>query len=145
MSEIENVDIQKKDGVLYIGIDLGTSRTSVAASNGVREMTWSYVGYPKDAVAMKMLKKSKIFGREAVDKRLSLNLCRPFEKGVIKYMKNEDAGLSKEEMDRHLAAARDLVRHAISLAKPRKDELIYGVIGAPAQASLENKSMLIES
>ena len=145
MSENENVDIQKKDGVLYIGIDLGTSRTSVAASNGVREMTWSYVGYPKDAVAMKMLKKSKIFGREAVDKRLSLNLCRPFEKGVIKYMRNEDAGLSKEDMDRHLAAARDLVRHAISLAKPRKDELIYGVIGAPAQASLENKSMLIES
>ena len=25
------------EGVLYIGIDLGTSRTSVSASNGVRE------------------------------------------------------------------------------------------------------------
>ena len=43
-----------------IGIDLGTSRTSVAASNGVRETVWSYVGYPKDVVSRKLLKKDKV-------------------------------------------------------------------------------------
>ncbi|MCK5940448.1 MAG: hypothetical protein KAI24_00655, partial [Planctomycetes bacterium] len=51
----------KKDhGVLYIGMDLGTSRTSVSASNGVRETVFSMVGYPKDVVAMKLLKKEKL-------------------------------------------------------------------------------------
>ena len=42
---------KKADGVLYIGIDLGTSRTSVASSNGLRETVWGYVGYPKDVVS----------------------------------------------------------------------------------------------
>ena len=32
------------DGILHIGIDLGTSRTAIAASNGVRESTFSLVG-----------------------------------------------------------------------------------------------------
>ena len=36
----------EKEGVLYIGVDLGPSRTSVSASNGVRESVLSYVGYP---------------------------------------------------------------------------------------------------
>ena len=29
--------VGQEQGVLYVGIDLGTSRTSVSASNGVRE------------------------------------------------------------------------------------------------------------
>ena len=65
-----------KQGVLYIGIDLGTSRTSVAASNGVRETVWSYVGYPKDVVSRKLLKKDKLFGKEAA-KALKVVECAP--------------------------------------------------------------------
>lgn len=137
---------RKKDGgVLYIGIDLGTSRTSVAASNGVRETVWSYVGYPKDVVSRKLLKRDRLFGKEAVEKRLSLELFRPFEKGVIKYSSSEQAGMSDEQIEKHMRAAKDLVRHAISLTRPRKDELIYGVIGAPAQASITNKQQIIEA
>jgi len=136
---------EEKKGVLYIGIDLGTSRTSVAASNGVRETVWSYVGYPKDVVSRKLLKKDKLYGKESVEKRLSLDLFRPFEKGVIKYTGAEEAGLSKEDIERHMKAAKDLVKHALQLARPRSDELIYGVIGAPAQASLQNKASLIEA
>jgi rod shape-determining protein MreB len=132
-----------KKGVLYIGIDLGTSRTSVAASNGERETVWSYVGYPKDVVSRKLLKKDKLYGKEAVDKRLSLDLYRPFQEGVIKFTPGKEAGLTPTQIEKHMEAAKDLVRHAISLAKPRKDELIYGVIGAPAQASFENKTDLI--
>ena len=67
----------KDHGVLYVGIDLGTSRTSVAASNGVRETLPSFVGYPKDVVSKKLLKKDVLFGDEAISKRLSLNLFRP--------------------------------------------------------------------
>jgi len=38
------------DGALFVGIDLGTSRASIAASNGVREVVPTYVGYPKDRI-----------------------------------------------------------------------------------------------
>src|SRR5262245_22632120 len=69
----------KAEGVLYMGIDFGTSRSSVAASNGVRETIASLVGYPKDVVAKKLLKKDVLFGDEALEKRLSLNFFRPLE------------------------------------------------------------------
>ena len=46
-----------------MGIDLGTSRTSVSASNGVRETVLSYVGYPKDVVSRKLLGKDVDFYR----------------------------------------------------------------------------------
>src|SRR5947209_2952151 len=117
-------------GVLYVRIDLGTSRTSVAGSNGVRETVYSFVGYPKDVVAKKLLKKDVLFGKEAVEKRLSLDLFRPFEKGIIKYSHDENAGISPEVIEKHMKAAKDLVRHALQVVKPRKDELIYGVIGS---------------
>jgi rod shape-determining protein MreB len=132
-------------GVLYVGIDLGTSRTSVAASNGVRETVYSYVGYPKDVVARKALKKEVLFGKEAVEKRLMVDLLRPFEKGSIKYSNDDSTGVSDDQIIKHMQAAKDLVRHAISIAKPRKDELIYGVVGAPARASLRNKEQMLEA
>jgi rod shape-determining protein MreB len=136
---------KKTKGVLYVGIDLGTSRTSVSASNGVRETVWSYVGYPKDVVARKLLKKDVLFGKEAVDKRLSLDMYRPFEKGIIKYSTDETSSVPKEEIEKHMKAAKDLVRHALSICRPRKDELIYGVIGSPARASFKNKEQIIEA
>jgi rod shape-determining protein MreB and related proteins len=144
MRKIVN-DKKKKEGVLYIGIDLGTSRTSVAASNGVRETVWSYVGYPKDVVSRKLLKKDVLFGKEAVDKRLAVNLLRPFEEGMIKFSSAEDKGLSREQIEEHMSAAKDLVREALRLANPRKDEYIYGVIGSPAKASMTNKAAIIAS
>ena len=47
-------ELKKTEGVLYLGIDLGTSRTSVASSNGQRVTISSHVGYPKDVVAKKL-------------------------------------------------------------------------------------------
>ena len=73
----------KDSGVLYLGIDLGTSRTSVSASNGVRETVASFVGYPKDTVARKLLKRDVLFGDEAVKNRLALEFYRPLADGVI--------------------------------------------------------------
>ena len=39
---------------LCVGIDLGTSRCSVSASNGERHVVDSYVGWPLDMVARKV-------------------------------------------------------------------------------------------
>lgn len=129
------------EGVLYIGMDLGTSRTAVSASNGVRESMFSMVGYPKDVVAQKLLKKSVLYGKEALDKRLSLELFKPLEKGVLKGGGKD----TKDDAPSDLKAARDLIAEAIRMAQPRKDELVYCVIGAPAQASINNKEAIIEA
>lgn len=131
----------KKHGVLYIGMDLGTSRTSVSASNGVRESVFSVVGYPKDVVSRKLLQKDVLFGKEAIEKRLSLKFYRPLEKGVLKHSLDGQTTLA----DENVKAARDLIREAIRLARPRKDELVYCVIGAPAQASLKNKQAILDA
>jgi rod shape-determining protein MreB len=129
----------KDHGVLYIGMDLGTSRTSVSASNGVRETVYSVVGYPKDVVSRKLLQRDVLFGKEAIDKRLSLRMFKPLEKGVLKYSGDPGQDNAKD----NLKAAQDLIGEAIRLAKPRKDELVYCVIGAPAQASIKNKEAIL--
>jgi len=130
----------KDHGVLYLGIDLGTSRTSVSASNGVRETVSSFVGYPKDVVARKLLQRDVLFGDEAVKHRLSLDFYRPLEHGVLKA--SEEGGKAAAG---NLKAAKDLIGEIIRRAKPRKDELIYAVIGAPAQASIQNKESIIDA
>lgn len=135
----DEAEINKDHGVLYVGIDLGTSRTSVSASNGVRETIESFVGYPKDPVARKLLKKDVLFGREARDKRLSLNLHRPLEHGVLKF--NADGSEDTESR----RAAMDLVKEIVRQAKPRKDELVYAVIGVPAQAQINNKDAILQA
>ncbi|MEO0649207.1 MAG: rod shape-determining protein [Planctomycetota bacterium] len=129
----------KPSGVLYVGIDLGTSRSSVAASNGVRDTLPSYVGYPKDVVARKSLGKDVLYGQEAIDKRLSLDFYRPLAEGVLRTAL--DSG--KEDKDGHARAARDLITECVRRANGRSDELVYAVIGVPAQASMESKDALI--
>ncbi len=126
--------------MLYLGIDLGTSRTAVSSSNGVRDGIASHVGYPKDVVSRKLLKKEVLFGEEAVSHRLSLNFYTPLSKGVLRF--NEEEGGDSEG---NLRAARDLVREIVRLAKPRKDELIYAVIGVPSEASFKNKDAILDA
>jgi rod shape-determining protein MreB len=137
MSEEQTED--EDQGVLYVGIDLGTSRTSVSSSNGVRDTVESFVGYPKDPVARKLLGRDVLFGEEAREKRLSLRLHRPLEHGVLSF--NKDG----EEDSESLRAAQDLVREIVKRAKPRADELVYAVIGVPAQASIHNKDAILKA
>ena len=131
---------------LFVGIDLGTSRSAISAINGVRRMVESLVGYPKDAVARRMLKKDVVFGREVLENRLSLNVVRPLEKGVLKYVTDDDAeGEPSEEETQSKQAARQLLNHVVNLVEPGRDETIYGVVGVPAQATIQNKKAMIEA
>jgi len=131
----------KKDhGVLYLGIDLGTSRTSVASSNGVRVTISSHVGYPKDVVSKKLLKKDVLYGDDAVEHRLSLNFYRPLAAGVLKHSNNKT-----DDVEGNMRAAADLIREIIRLSQPRTDELVYAVIGVPAQAAIHHKDAIIKA
>jgi rod shape-determining protein MreB len=97
----------------------------------------SYVGYPKDVVSRKLLQRDVLFGQEALDKRLALEFYRPLAQGVIR---SEGAGA-----EGNLRAARDLLAEAVRRARPRPDELVYAVIGAPAQATIQNKHAIMEA
>ena len=61
--------MEESNEILCVGIDLGTSRSSISASNSERHVIDSYVGWPVDMVARKLVKKSVLVGREALDHR----------------------------------------------------------------------------
>lgn len=134
-----------KSDVTYIGMDLGTFKTSVASSNGRRDVLYTAVGWPKDHVARGMLGRDVVFGKDVVEQRLALDVVRPFVKGTLKYSDHAETGVPAERVEKHKEAARLLVAHAVSLTAPPKGIPIYGVIGAPSRASVKNKQLLMET
>jgi rod shape-determining protein MreB and related proteins len=131
------------ENALLMGIDLGTSRSSIASMNGVRKTVESYVGYPKDAVSRKFLRQDTLYGRTALENQLALDLYRPLEKGVIKGTFEGEGG-TRDEEKRNLRAARDLLRHLVHLVHPERDQVLYGVVGVPAQATVKNKQAMLD-
>jgi len=129
---------------LLLGIDLGTSRSSVVSLDGKRKTIESYVGYPKDAVSRKLLKADVIFGKHALDNRLAVELYRPLEKGVIKGTFDGEGG-TKDPEGRNVEASKDLIRHLVELMEPGRDEEIFAVIGVPSLASSKNKQAMIDA
>jgi rod shape-determining protein MreB len=125
---MKQTDAQKKNDTLYVGIDLGTSRSSISAASGTREWIESYVGWPRDFIAQQVVGKPVLFGAEALEKRLSLDICRPLQHGVI-----------KEGIDRSDEAVKEIIRHLIELAKPLPDQKIHAVVGVPADTLKVNK------
>ena len=129
--------------IVHIGMDLGTFKTSVVSSNGRREVVYSAVGWPKDHVARTMLGQDVVFGQDVLERRLALDVVRPFEKAVLKYNHHAEADVPEENVEKHRQAARLLVEHAVSLTQPPKGAPRYGVIGAPSRASAVNKQVLL--
>jgi rod shape-determining protein MreB len=115
--------------ILNIGIDLGTSRSAIAASNGSKNWVESFIGWPKDFIARKVLGQSVLFGKEALENRLSLDIYRPLEHGVI-----------KDESERSAAAVKELIRHLIQTAKAENGyEQVRAIVGVPAESFKVNK------
>lgn len=120
--------------VLNVGIDLGTSRSAVSASNGQQHVIESYVGWPVDMVARKVLKKDMLVGSEAVANRSMLDLRRPLERGLV-----------KEGSDKDLLAVKEILNHLLHLVgvEPEaKSPTVRAVVGIPAEAMRVNKQHL---
>ena len=127
--------MSKKD-ILHVGIDLGTSRSAVSASNGQRHLVESYVGWPVDMVARKVLKKEVLIGSSAVENRTMLDLHRPLERGLI-----------KEGSEKDFLAVHELLTHLLRLVGAAKDDKeapadVRAVVGVPAEAMRVNKQQL---
>jgi rod shape-determining protein MreB len=120
--------------VLQVGIDLGTSRSAISASNGERFVVDSFVGWPLDMVAKKVLKRDVLIGHEAVANRTMLDLHRPLERGLL-----------KEGSEKDVEAVRELLRHLLRLVgvNGKVDaENVRAVVGVPAAALRTNKQYL---
>ena len=128
-----SVEEQSAAAPLRVGIDLGTSRSAISSSSGGQFVVDSFVGWPADLVARKVLKRDLVIGREALDNRTMLDLHRPLERGLI-----------KEGSERDLQAARELLRHLLSLVAPKngKNRPVRAVVGVPAAALRTNKQYL---
>jgi rod shape-determining protein MreB and related proteins len=127
--------MEETEETLCVGIDLGTSRSSISASNGERHVIDSYVGWPVDLVARKLIKKPVLVGREALDNRSMLDLRRPLERGLI-----------KEGSDKDEQAVRELLRCLMALGgmkhKGKSRSKVRAVIGVPAEAFRVSKQHL---
>ena len=130
---------------LFVGMDFGSYKTSVVASNGKRDTMFTAVGWPKDHVARALLQRDVVFGPDIVRHRLALNVVRPFAKGALKYLDNAQSGVTTDDVELRQRAARLLVEHAVGLVEPPPGMLVYGVVGAPSRASEVSKRVLIEA
>src|SRR3954451_7739061 len=124
-------------GIQQVGIDRGTSRSAMSASNGERFVVDSFVGWPVDMVAKKVLKRAVMIGHEAVANRTMLDLHRPLERGLL-----------KEGSDKDVEAVRELLRHLLRLVGVDANggkltsANVRAVIGVPAAALRTNKQYL---
>jgi rod shape-determining protein MreB len=127
------------DQLLHVGIDLGTSRSAISASNGERFVVESFVGWPADMVAKKVLKRDVLIGHEAVANRTMLDLHRPLERGLL-----------KEGSEKDVEAVRELLKHLLRLVGVSSNgkinmKNVRAVVGVPAAALRTNKQYLRNS
>lgn len=124
-----------KEKYLSVGIDLGTSQSAISTSNGGHFVVDSYVGWPVDMVARKVVKKPVLIGAEAIENRSLLDLHRPLEQGLI-----------KEGSEKDIAAVKEILGHLIGLAVDgggeEKERKVRAVVGVPAETLRVNKQQL---
>lgn len=129
--------------VTLVGMDLGTFRTSIVSSTGQRAELETVVGWPKDHVARSVIGQDVVFGSEAIEQRMALDVVRPFGNGIFKFNSHAEQGLDATQVEKHQEAARTLVDHAVSLVTPDQRDKIYGVVGVPSRATIVNKEYII--
>ncbi|HBG20830.1 MAG: hypothetical protein A2X81_01045 [Desulfobacterales bacterium GWB2_56_26] len=125
-------ETNQAEEILTVGIDLGTSRSAIVASNNKKKWVESYVGWPKDFIAKKVVGAPILYGEKAIQHRLSLDLYRPLKNGVIK------EGTARDE-----EAVKELINYLVSLVQSKSDvEKVRAVVGVPAESLKANKLAL---
>ncbi|HTH49657.1 MAG TPA: rod shape-determining protein [Candidatus Limnocylindria bacterium] len=112
--------------VLFLGFDWGTNKSCLKAGyagkpeTAIDQIVPTVVGYAKEGIVDGLLPDNAtvLFGKQALQHRLHLNLVQPMVDGVVK----------------DLASARDFAKHLRSLINVEEGTEIRAVIGVPANA-----------
>lgn len=136
--------MSQQQPIKFVGMDLGSFKTSVCCSNGQRETLQSQIGWPKDHIARNLVGCDIAFAAEIERHPLALDVVRPFAMGSLKFNDHRAAGVTPELVELHRAAAQHLVRHAVSRVAPA-GTAVYGVVGSPSRATIENKQTIVEA
>ncbi len=138
-SDVSSPKLDGKSTAVKVGIDLGTSRSAITTSKGERMVMASVVGWPKDAISAKVFGHRVLVGDAVLENRMGLKTCFPLADGNLAFTQN--AGDQKETLRKaglHLFTA---LRQA---AKAAEGQSVHAVIGAPAEATRENKQAIID-
>ena len=134
-----------QDGdILYVGLDLGTSQSSISTSTDLHCTVTSVVGWPKDLISYKFLQKQVVIGDECLENRMAVDMIWPLEHGVFRH-RAADENDGTDDEDREAEAIEHLVTYIIEQAEANPDQEIRVVIGCPARASEEDRKALIDA
>ena len=131
--------------ILYIGIDLGTSQSSIATSTGIQRTVTSVVGWPKDLISYKFLKKQVVIGEECLANRMAVDMIWPLEHGVFRYRPSDEEETPEPDNIREAEAVQHLVSYILELADRQKGQEVRAVVGCPARASAEDRQALLDA
>ena len=132
--------------ILYVGLDLGTSQSSIVTSTDQRRTVTSVVGWPKDLISYKFLQKQVVIGDECLSNRMAVDMIWPLEHGVFRHRQGDDEEEARAAgEDREAEAIQHLVSYIIELASANPSQEIRAIIGSPARATPEDRQALGDS
>lgn len=131
LRKVEPFEDRRSGVELRVGIDLGTSQSSISAAGGGRAVVASFVGWPVDSIAERLVGRDPLVGVEALEKRSMLDLHRPLEHGVI-----------KRGSPREVEAIRAIVRRLLVEVGAEEASSVQAVLGVPAEALRVNRQEL---
>ncbi|HBJ36988.1 MAG TPA: hypothetical protein DDZ51_19970, partial [Planctomycetaceae bacterium] len=120
---------------LFAGIDLGTMHSVVAASNGMRRVIPTEIGWAKDPIAAERLGAGPLFGDALEKNRLALRTMRPLQKGVLKSDYANDSTESEEAIAERIDATGHILGYALQSVGGSDSLSVRGVLGIPAISS----------
>ena len=117
--------------VIHVGVDLGTNTSVIAAQRAGKplklkqDLVRSVVGFPKAGIIPGILPSENeiLFGDEALNYRLHLDLKWPLHEGFVQ----------------DVEVCRLFTQHLGTLVDRKDGERLWGVVGAPANASPERQ------
>ena len=132
--------------ILYLGLDLGTSQSSIVTSTDQRRTVTSVVGWPKDLISYKFLQKQVVIGDECLENRMAVDMIWPLEHGVFRHRQSDDEDEAQDAgEDREAEAIQHLVSHIVELASANPSQEIRAIIGSPARSSTADRDALRDS
>lgn len=128
-----------------IGIDIGSFKTVITASNGRRVVVPSIVGWPKEETVREQLGRECLIGNDVARNRVPMEIVFPFRRGALSYWDKDASQSDPRIASRCHAAAELLLAHAVGLIGPHPQEPLYAALTIPASATANHKHALLRA